>query len=89
MPTVAPLILGLADLVATEAASAAQATAQALRGAANGARLPDCPTSALAPGLRAALQLAGAHPLCRAIVLAEAALLSVAQGRTVKVSEVA
>lgn len=74
MTTFAPLLFGLADLAATEAAPEAQETAGALRDAALGQAFPACLPCLLAPGLRAALHLDGAHPLCRLIAKAEAVL---------------
>jgi len=74
MLKIAPLLSALADLTATEAAAAAQETAKALQVAALCHDFPVQPQSALGRGIRAALRLPGAHPVCRLIAEAEAVL---------------
>lgn len=66
-----PLLTALADLTATEPRPEAQATAAALRAAAD-TDLPSQPPSSLSPGILHAAALTGAHPAARLIHEAQA-----------------
>ena len=66
MTTLSPLLNALADLAATEPRPEAQATARALRAAADTA-FPKQPPSVLSQGILHAAALAGAHPATRLI----------------------
>jgi quercetin dioxygenase-like cupin family protein len=66
MTILTPLLLALADLTATERRAEAQATARALRAAAD-LNFPAQPPSALAEGIRQTSALHGAHPLARLV----------------------
>lgn len=73
MPTLEPLLAAMADLIAAEPRAKALATAQALRAGA-GVDFPPQPPSILREGLRATLDLPGAHPAAALIARAEALL---------------
>jgi mannose-6-phosphate isomerase-like protein (cupin superfamily) len=66
MPTLSPLLHALADLTATEPRPEAQATAAALRAAAD-TDLPPQPPSALSSGILTTAALPGALPAARLI----------------------